>query len=358
MSNSIILVTGSSGLLGTALCHRFAGEGLTLIGFDQEGPPYPPPKTDCIFVDMTSDESVQYAMFMVAERYGKRLDSIFHLAAYYDFSGKESHLYDQVTVKGTMRLLRELRRFEVGQFIFSSSMLVHAPGKPGQKINESSPLFATWAYPESKIKTEKVIHEMHGNIPAVILRIAGVYTDWCQSIPIAHQIQRIYENDVTGHFYPGDLHTGQSFVHLDDVVEAFYLAFKKRADLRPYEVFLIGEPEAVPYEELQDVIGTLVYGKHWHTNKLPKPVAKAGAFVQEAVPGNHSFIKPWMVDRADDNYDLDIGKAQKTLGWQPKRSLRSSLPTIIDKLKSDPIDWYKKNKLSIPDWLIDQRQSA
>ena len=51
-----------------------------------------------------------------------------------------------------------------------------------------------------------------------LFRKAGVYTDHCQSVPIAHQIQRIYERDLTSHVFPGDTDAGQSFVHLDDAV--------------------------------------------------------------------------------------------------------------------------------------------
>lgn len=53
--------------------------------------------------------------------------AVFHLAAYYSFSGKDSPLYKKITVEGTERMLRELQAFEVGQFIFSSSMLVANP---------------------------------------------------------------------------------------------------------------------------------------------------------------------------------------------------------------------------------------
>lgn len=81
-------------------------------------------------------------------------------------------------------------------------------------LSEESELGPTWDYPKSKVETELAIREKQGHIPAVILRIAGVYTDLCQSIPIAHQIQRIYENKLEGHLYSGDIGAKQSFVHL------------------------------------------------------------------------------------------------------------------------------------------------
>ena len=43
----------------------------------------------------------------VRERFGTRIASVIHLAAYYDFSGEPSEKYETITVQGTERLLRE-----------------------------------------------------------------------------------------------------------------------------------------------------------------------------------------------------------------------------------------------------------
>lgn len=48
---------------------------------------------------------------------------------------------------------------------------------------------------------------------------------------------------------------------------------------------------------------------------------------------------------------LDIDRAQKMLDWEPKRSLRATLPRMVSALKSDPLRFYKKNKLEVPSWL-------
>jgi len=86
---------------------------------------------------LIDDESVQKTMFLVKSVTFKDQSSV-HLAAYYDFNGKDSHLYKDLTVEGTRRMLRELQNFEVGQFIFSSSMLVYRPNQPGEKLTEES----------------------------------------------------------------------------------------------------------------------------------------------------------------------------------------------------------------------------
>ena len=83
--------------------------------------------------------------------------------------------YEKVTIRGTERLLKALREFAVEQFVFASTMLVHAPGKPGQRLDEDSPLDPKLPYRASKMKTEKLIREQRGKLPVVLVRPAGVY---------------------------------------------------------------------------------------------------------------------------------------------------------------------------------------
>jgi nucleoside-diphosphate-sugar epimerase len=276
---------------------------------------------------------------------------VIHLAAYYDFSGEPSPLYDEITVRGTERLLRSLHemQFEVKQFIFSSTMLLHAPSRPGERITEESPVEPTWDYPRSKAETEQVIKAERGAIPSVMLRIAGVYDDDCHSIPLAHQIQRIYERRVTGRVYPGDVSRGQAFVHLDDTLEAIRLAVEKRRELPPVTTLLIGEPETLSYDELQRALARLIHGEEWETHEIPKSIAKTGAWILDNAPlVEEPFIKPWMVDLADDHYALDISLARKMLGWEPKHSLRETLPSMVAALKRDPAAWYRDHELPLP----------
>jgi nucleoside-diphosphate-sugar epimerase/uncharacterized membrane protein len=341
----IIVVTGSSGFIGMRLIARLA-ERFTVIGLDKLGPPDRPSQFEFLPVDMTSDDSVRYAFETVASRHGKRLISVVHLAAYFDFSGEPNPLYEQVTVQGTQRLLDGLQSFHVEQFIFSSTMLVHGPCEPGQFINEESPLDPRWPYPESKLKAEQIIHRQHAGIPTVLLRISGVYDDACHSPPLAHQIQRIYERDMTSRVFPGHLSHGQSFLHVDDLVEAFIHAVDRRTGLPQEVVLLVGEPEPLSYDELQHQFGRLIHHEEWETTQIPKAVAKTGAWVQEALPMGEQFIKPWMVDFADDHYALDISRARRLLNWEPTRSLRETLPKMVAALKSDPALWYQEHRLS------------
>ncbi len=341
-TKDVIVISGSSGLIGSALIHKIASQ-YRLTGLDNAGHPYPPAEAECVCLDITSDESLKFAFERIRYEYGSKIASVVHLAAYYDFLGKPSPLYDEITVKGTERLIRKLQEFDVEQFIFSSSMLVYKPTLPGKPMNEEWPLEPKWDYPKSKVTTEKVLHDQRGNIPVVLMRMAGVYSEEGNSIPITNQIQRIYEKQISARLYPANTAHGSTYVHLDDLVDAIARAIEKRKELPEEVVLNVGDDEVLSYKELQDIISKEVDGTQKEIIKIPKWFAKAGAFMQNLF--GKAFIKPWMIDLADDHFEMDSSKAKKLLGWQPKHSLRETLPKMIKKLKDDPKAFYKVNKL-------------
>jgi UDP-glucose 4-epimerase len=342
-----VLVTGCSGLIGTAVAERLAPD-YDVVGLDVEPPPEGTP-VDFVEVDLTSGEDVAAALDRVRERHGSRIASVVHLAAYYDFSGAPSELYDALTVGGTERLLRHLQAFDAEQFVFSSTMLVHEPVEPGERVDEEAPIEAKWPYPESKVAAERAVREQRGPIPAVLLRIAGVYTDYGQQPTLVQQIRRIYERDFESHLFPGDPDAGQAFVHVDDTADAVVRAVERRSALPGEAAVLIGEPDPPSYQDLQDRIGELVWGDEWGTVRIPQPVAKAGAWAQDVAPGVDAFIKPFMIDLADDHYALDIDRARDLLDWAPRHRVLDVLPAIVGLLTRDPRAWYERNGLEPPD---------
>ncbi|MDX8512686.1 vitamin K epoxide reductase family protein [Mesorhizobium captivum] len=340
-----VIVTGSTGFIGSALINRLAGR-FSLVGFDKAATRQPPPAAECVCIDLTSEDAIAAGLRRVRMAYGTRIASVVHLAAYFDLTGEPNPLYQEITVRGTEKLLHALQPFDVEQFVFMSSMLAHKPGRPGDVINEDWLLESDLPYRASKVEAERLIHDQHGAIPVVYLRPAGVYDDLCHNAFLANQIARIYEKDPTGHVYPGDLRTGQSFLHLDDLTEAVSRLIERRKKLPSEQALLLGEPDVMSYSEMQGEIGRLIRGEKWETLEVPKALAKAGAWVQQDVFGEDTFIRSWMVDIADDHYAIDIGRARKLLGWQPKHSLRETLPGMIEALKADPPRWYQANKLN------------
>lgn len=346
----VVVITGASGLIGTRLVKSFA-EDFRVVALDVEPLPDTPEGVGWIKCDLTRDELVAQALESVKNNYGDEIASVLHLAAYYDFSGEPSPMYDKLTVEGTRRLLRGLRDFTVEQFIFSSSLLVQESSGDDHLITAYSPVDAEWEYPQSKLEAEHVIVEERQEIPTVILRIAGVYDEECHSLPIAQQISRIYEKQMESYFFPGDKKCGQAFIHLDDLVTCFRATVDHRTALPRHSMFIVGEEDVMSYEELQEQLGTFIHGKQWPTIRIPKVAAKAGAWVKDKLSGDDDapFIKPWMIDLADQNYPVSVQRAREHLGWEPKHRLRDTLPDMIGRLQHDPQRWYETNGLPVPE---------
>ncbi len=349
----IVLVTGSNGRIGSAVMRELRKIYTNVVGFDTKAEADPPEGCTRIPVDITSDQSVADGLRVLLAHHGARVASVIHLAAFYSFEGKPDPRYDSVTVNGTKRLLQGLKAdFEVQQFVFSSTMLVHKPGEPGIFFNEDWPIGPTWAYPESKVRTEAMIRAERGDVPTVILRFAGVYDDGCHSPPLAHQIQRIYERQLESHLYAGSTSHGTSYVHMDDVVNSLVRTVERRARLPAETVLLIGEPEALSYDELQHTFMRQIHDESYESINVPGPIAKIGAWVEDKILGQHPFIKPWMIDRANDHYALDVSRAKKLLGWVPKHTLRKAIPHMVAALKADDLGFYRENGLEPAEWMV------
>lgn len=346
----LILVTGGSGMLGSTLIERLLDD-FRVVSLDLDGDPTSATSVEFICTDLTDDSSVERAFDRIRSLYGNQIASVVHLAAYYDFSGAASPMYEKVTVEGTGRLLDALTDFDVEQFVFSSTMLVHTPTDLGDEIDESDPIEKTWAYPASKVETEHLIreHPTSSRISNVIARIAGVYDEDGNSPPLTNQIKRIDGRWPTSHFYPAELERGQAFVHLDDAADALERTVRRRADLPSWFPVLIGEPETIGYGQLQDAIAEELWDRSWPTMRVPVPLAKVGAWVREKSPFlEDPFIRSWMVDRASDNYDLDVSVAEEHLGWTPQHTVLGSIPEMIRRLRADREGWYARNGMKPP----------
>lgn len=343
--NEIVIVTGSSGYIGSSVVERLA-QHFRVLGFDRETSPHPPKEAECICIDLTDPASLDAAFDRIRSAHGIRIASVIHLASYFDLTGEPNSAYDAVTLGGTRNLLKCLQAFEVEQFVFISTMLVHAPTQPGTPIDENSPLDPKLPYRESKVLTEKILDEEAGKIPVVVLRPAGVYDEGCHSAFLSQQIARIYEQQLIARFYPGSLSTGQPFLHLQDLLEAIDRTVHRRNDLPNPATMLLGELRIMGYGELQRKLGLLIHGEEWTTAAIPPQLAHAGIWAQESILDEDVFQKQWMIDIANDHYELDLSRAKELLDWTPSHSLEDSLPAIIDQLKQDPYSWYQENGLN------------
>lgn len=353
----LVLITGATGNLGQTLARSLC-EDYRIIGLDLK------PRETTFPVeaaDFSSAASIELALHKIRAAYGARIASVIHLVAYFDFTNADDPRYRSVNIEGTRHLLRALQAFEVEQFVYASTMLVHAPCRPGERIDESQAIDPRWAYPRSKAAAEEVVRQEHGHIPYVNLRLAGVYDDQTMVPTMAQQFARIYERDFQSYFYSGNTLVGQAMLHRDDMLDAFRRTIDRRATLPPETAILVGEADAMGYDALQDRLGALLHGTDdWPTVQVPKAVAAAGLWAQSRLEplipdaidkGQPPFVRPFMAEMADDHYALDTSRARQLLGWEPQHRFKDELPRLTQALKDDPPAWYRRNGVTPPHWV-------
>ena len=75
-----VIVTGSTGFIGSALINKFAAR-FALIGLDRATAHQPPPAAECVCIDLTSEKAVAAGLRRVRTAYGNQIASVIHLAS-------------------------------------------------------------------------------------------------------------------------------------------------------------------------------------------------------------------------------------------------------------------------------------
>ncbi len=293
-------------------------------------------------------------------RLGPRIDCVFHLAAYYDFSNKKSRLYEEVNERGTRNLLELLTDFEVGVFIFTSSTAVmEGLSTTGievdsyERLTESSPLGSILEYGISKRRAEAVVNGFRNRLKVFIVRLAGVYTRECSLIPLANQIAAIYRKDIGSRFLTGNGRGCISYVHIEDVLDAFDRILMRRNQISSGSVYILSEEDYIPYAELHRLLSQCIYG----SDNSHRPVFMPGWLLRWGVQatsylhyirdGRGYFFRPWMVNQSLRRYCFSTEKAKRELGWNARHSLRDYIKDMINELKIDPERWFKANNIHL-----------
>src|SRR5262249_32859818 len=140
-SMSIVLVTGSAGLIGSEAVRHFSARGLHVVGIDNDMRKYffgPDASTDWMRTHLEAtlpdyqhfalDVRDQRAIFDVFRRYGRNISLVIHAAAQpsHDWAAREPLIDFSVNAMGTLNLLEATRKFSPeAPFIFTSTNKVY-----------------------------------------------------------------------------------------------------------------------------------------------------------------------------------------------------------------------------------------
>ncbi len=345
-----VIILGAAGFIGSALRRRFR-DRWRLLSVDNRpiptGDDFPSEGEERrLRCDLGEPAEID-ALLDAIEPEASSVVGVVHLAAYYDFNNRPDPRYTAIE-EGLAHLLQRLPDTLPNEacFVYASSMAAMAPTNPGEPQTPESPRSGAWAYPAHKLRAERLIESADTPQPRVELVLAGVYSEWCELVPLFHQIERVRSGSPQSLFYPGPVDRGLTYVHVEDAADAFGRAVERLPGREGVIRLLIGEPEPVTYKEIQSTAAEHIHGQGASIVRVPRFLAKGGARLLNGLgrwTGDRGFVKPWMVDFAGEHFEFDLSATQSELDWRPQHRLHHALGDICDQARARPDEWVERN---------------
>ncbi|HCH61663.1 MAG: hypothetical protein CL927_14260 [Deltaproteobacteria bacterium] len=347
MTRPVVLILGGSGFIGRAIQRRLHPE-YHLITADIE-PNHAAGSTDSEhhMLDQGSSEDVAQLLTQL-QPLSDRLAGVVHLTAYYDFRNQPDERYTRLE-RTFPQLLRGLDALLPAgtPILHSSSMAAMGPTTPGRPLSADSPRVGSWAYPKHKLTMERILESCALERPVAELVLAGVYSDQAELVPLYQQVERLRRRRAESVFYPGDADRGLTYVHIDDVAEAFACALVRLRDRPHIHRLLIGEASAVTYRQIHEAASQAFHNASFPLVWVPRWLATAGADVLGWAGdriGVRRFLRGWMVPYAGEHFEFDVAPTEQSIGWKPQTRLADRLPAILELANREPAHWLAVNQ--------------
>jgi len=351
MSRPVVVITGASGFLGSAVCIDLAKDFL-VIAIDHREPSEQlrkaAPSTIWHLLDIADNQAISEVLARTKIDFGQ-IDFLIHFAAYYDFENDWVDEYERTNVKGTARVIEASKNEGVKRLIFASSIAAMEPPTGGSYLTEESPTSEFTPYSRSKSLGEKLLAERCGRLPYIILRIAGVFSDWCELPPLYSLLKlwtSIYPFD---RILPGRGDSGIPYIHINDFAGLMRKCIFLNHKLGPSDTFLASPHGAVLHKQLFPVIRSAAgYSGSLRPIHLSPEIARFGVRFRCALSKfsrTKPYERPWMLDHVDKPWFVDTRKTRQILDWDcaPELDILRKIPDILSNRRADPEGWEKRN---------------
>lgn len=350
MIKPIVAITGASGFIGSALCVYLAKE-FTVIAMDRREPSEPlrdsAPQIQWHKVDIAEKDAISAVFEQTKKEFGG-IDFVIHLAAYYDFGTRWIREYQRTNVEGTAKVIDASKEVGVKRLIFASSIGAMEPPSGGDFLTESSPLSDYIPYARSKLIGERLLAQAGAQLPCIILRIAGVFSDWCELPPLYGLIRLWTSPYPIGRIIPGRGESAIPYIHLHDLVRLIRLCMDRNQVLEPYTVLMASPHGSVSHRQIFPAIRSAGgFSGRQNPIYLPRKLAKPGAWIRRGwglISGNRSYERPWMLDYVDKPWNTDPGHTQRMLDWTctGDSDILEKIQVIMNHRSAHPKVWEER----------------
>lgn len=326
-----ILITGSTGYIGSLLTVKLAEAGEDLVLLCRKDPEIAAFKRENVKLvkgDLNDRASLREAM--------RNVDRVYHMAAYARLWAKDPRVFWDINVEGTRNVLETAADAGIKKLVYTSTAGVIGPSrdKPMSETDERITGFFN-LYEETKTRAEEVVGEyIQKGLDVSIVNPARVYGPGLDtgSNPVTKIVELYMKKK--WHVIPGTGEDIGSYCHVDDVVDGHIGAMQKGGKGERY----IFGGENASFNELISLIR-----KHSRVDKklynLPFPMMSAVSHVMVTwtkLTGNPPMITPDWVRRYDYHWKLDSSKAVRELGY--------NIRPLDDGIKTT-VEWIRENRL-------------
>jgi len=299
------LVTGGAGFIGRHLVAKLLDDGHEITIFDNFSLSSKNDITNLLEngVSLVTGDILDYDLLLKSM---SNYDFVIHLAAQTSVSQSiaDPKTTADIIVDGTVNVLKSCVKTNVKNIIFSSSAAVYGNSLDAL-ISEKSHLNPLSSYGASKLVAEynlQTFSKLFG-LNSISLRLFNVYGNGQSSeAGVIRKFLKNISKDVPLEIF-GDGAQTRDFVHISDVIEAFYCAIRN-IEAKRGEVYNIGSGSATSINELASL---LISSKEKDLQVIHKP----------ALEGEIKDSK------------ADISLAKNDIGYSPQIPLSDGLASLV-----------------------------
>jgi nucleoside-diphosphate-sugar epimerase len=255
-----VLVTGSTGYIGTVLAPELVAAGHEVEGLDigyfadcALGPV--PDQVTTAFLDLRDLGGFALEGF----------DAIVHLAAFSNdpMGNLEPALTYAVNIDATVDLARRAKDAGVSRFLFSSSCSIYGASGGDDLVDETAPMRPVTPYAESKVRVEDALHDLaDATFSPVSLRNATAY-----GFSPRLRLDLVLNDLVATAIASGEVRVlsdgspWRPIVHVRDITAAFRSALEAPRDVVHDRAFNIGfSGENYQVRDIAEIVADVVPG--------------------------------------------------------------------------------------------------
>jgi UDP-glucose 4-epimerase len=318
-----VVITGATGNVGTSLVEALADDAAvdTIVGLARRAPAWAPPKTTWVTADVARDDLQPHL---------RGADAVVHLAWLFHPMRKPA-VTGAANVHGSARVFRAAAAAGVRQLVYASSVGAYSPGPKDRAVDESWPTdgWPPAAYAREKAYVERLLDSFEHQHPEV--RVVRLRPGFIFKRGSASQQRRLFGGPFlpTSLLRPGLVPLVPDFpglrfqaLHSADAADAYRRAL---LDDRARGAFNLAAEPVVDAAVLAALLGA-------RTVPVPRRAVRAAlaaAFRLRVLP-----VVPPLLDVLAHVPIMDVTRAHRELGWQPRHSAVAALHAVLDGMRA------------------------